>query len=240
MRVATAVLAGVLFGCSTTGTPARSNDHPLTLRNKTTGPGGALIESQLFWNGSKRVTEQAHRRIIFDLETKTVTVIDKERKAYSVRTFDEVEQQREALNKRFEALSLEDRRKVGLDKPMILKATGKAGKIAGFPAAEYVIEGGPISGALWIAEALQPPLAWRDWEWVIANVESTGYAGRKLAEEIAKLKGFLVRMEVTIDIGSQSVPISSEIVHVIAKAPPPEVLVVPEGFQEVDAPIQSR
>jgi hypothetical protein len=225
------VFLGAFLGCSGTEMPTKDIDNPVVLRAVTTSVGDHQAEARLYWSSNKRVTDQDNRRLIFDLETKTVTVIDKEHKVYAVRTFDEVLEQRDALNQRFEALPAAEREQLGLDKPIALTRSGRTEKIAGYDAIEYLIKGGPISGSVWVAEALQPAPAWREWERVIANVESSGYAGRQLSEEVAKLKGFAVRTAVTLNLGEQQLPLTIEVVEVTNTALPPEVLVVPEGFQ---------
>jgi hypothetical protein len=239
MRIRLILIFALLFGCAAMRTGGKGGDGPLMVRARTTAAGGPMIEAELYWSGNKRVTEQKKQRMIFDIDSKTVTVVDKQHKQYSIRSFDEILKQREVLNKRFDAMSQQQRERVGLGKPITLKPTGKTEKIVGYTAKEYVLDGGPFAGSMWIAEDLQPA-TWRQWQQVVANAESSGYAGRQLAEAIASQGGFLVRSELTLNLGAKPISLSTEVIEVSAKAAPPDLLVVPEGFHKVEAPIQTR
>jgi hypothetical protein len=236
----------MLIGCLTflacsppsTEAPKAAANDLIIKRQVTTPGGGASIDSTCYWGERLRVTDDPQRRVSFDLDTKTVTVLDKKSNAYFTLTFDQVLQQRQAQDQRFEGLPLEERKKVGLDKAIELTPSGKAETIAGRPAKEYTFGAAQLSGSVWIAEDLQAPSGWAEWNNVIANVESSGYAGRKLAESIGRIKGYPVRSTLNVTMGAQQTAFTVEVTEVLHGVIPPEMTKPPAGAIKAEAPIK--
>jgi hypothetical protein len=214
---------------------ARSDD--LVIRRRASGSQIAEpAESTVYLSGTKRITDEPRRRIVYDLAGKTATIIQKDRQAYFVVTFDQVLEQRHKLNQRFESLPLEDRKQAGFDKEMTLTATDKVEKIAGYDAKEHLVAGGPVTGSVWLTEAIRYPPAWRGHELIIANVENTGYVLRRLSESVAALNGYPLKLALTMNIKGQQVSMLSEVVEVRTGSAPPELLVAPADFRKAELP----
>jgi hypothetical protein len=227
------------MACSPSAEAPKESPKDLVIKRTVKGPGGGpTVDSTCYWGERLRVTDDAKRRVSFDLDTKTVTVLDKKSNAYFTLTFDQILQQRQAQDKRFEALPLDERKKVGLDKPIELMASGKSETIAGRSAKEYTFGGAQLTGSVWIAEELQPPPGWAEWNNVIANIESSGYAGRQLAESIGRLKGYPMRSTLNVTMGAQQSAFTIEVVEASHGAIPPEMTAPPPGAIKAEAPIK--
>lgn len=239
-------IGGLLIGCClavlSCSKPAEPPAEPakdlIIKRKVTTAIGGPTLESTCYWGARQRVTDDATRRITFDLDTKTVTVLDKKSNAYFTLSFDQILQQRQTQNQRFEALPMEDRKKVGLDKPIELTASGKSETIAGRAAKEYTFGAAQLSGTVWIAEDLKPPAAWAEWQNVIANIESSGYAGRQLSESIARMPGYPMRSSLNVNMGTQQTAFTVEVSEVSLGKIPEEMIKLPAGAIKAEAPIK--
>jgi hypothetical protein len=226
------------MACSSAEAPRETPKDLIIKRKVTTSGAGASVDSTCYWGQRLRVTDDAKRRVSFDLDTKTVTVLDKTSNAYFTLTFDQVLQQRQAQDQRFESLPLEEKKKVGLDKPIELIPSGKTETIAGLRAQEYTFGAAQLSGSVWIAEELQPPSSWAEWNNVIANVESSGYAGRRLAESIGRIKGYPVRSTLNVKMGAQQNAFTFEVVDASRGAIPQELTGPPAGAIKAEAPIK--
>lgn len=226
----------VIVACSQPAEePAKGTD--LIIKRKVVAAGGPQ-DSSVYWGPRYRVTDDANRRISFDLDTKTVTVLDKKSNAYFTMTFDQVLAQRKQQDERFQALPIDQRAKAGLDKPIELTATGKTETILGHPAKEYTFGAGQLSGSVWIAEGIDPPPNWAQWNDVIANVESSGYAGRQVSEAISRVKGYPVRSTLDIAIGQQRAKFSLEVTEASFGTMPDEVTRLPPGAIKAESPIK--
>src|ERR1700687_3708107 len=223
--------------------PALGAGKDLTIRQRTTGAGTTSEphEEMLYWTATKRVTDGAHMRTILDVSAKTMTFVDKDKKTYRTQTFDQMRQQIDAPKKQMEPLPPQARemmeKMTGGNASVSLKPTGKTEKIAGYEAKEYLIEGsGPMTGSVWITDALQIPMDTSTWEQVGAAMAGPQGQAYKLQEALAKLKGLPLRMTMTTMMGPQKVGVTNEAIDVQEKAPPAEVLNVPAGFKKDDGP----
>jgi hypothetical protein len=223
--------------------PAWAASKDLTIRERTTGDSmsGVAHEETQYWTRTKRVTDGAHARTIVDLEAKTVTMANKDKQTYFVRTFEEMRGHAEGLKKRLEALPPQARQlmgnMMGSAEPVTLKPTGKTEQIAGYKAREYAIEGsGSVSGSVWATDAIQPPTGAGDWEQLTAMLGAPDSPTRRLTEALSQLKGVPLRRVVTTTLGAQPMTITTAVLQVSTEAPPADVLKVPDGFKKVDAP----
>jgi len=226
------ILVASISGCLAAG----SKDLVLRRRIGVDQPGTVVRETVYYWSDTRRVADDPRFRTIFDRSAKTVTVVDKSNRTYYVRTFDDLLRMRETLRKRFESLSLDDRKSWGLDERVTLTPTGQSEKIAGYEANEYQIDGGPIGGTVWIAEGIKTGTEWPDWEKIEATVGSAGYAGRQLAEAINQLGGFPVRTSMKFTVAGRPESAVAEVVEVRKMSLPPEMLAIPDRFEKVPAP----
>jgi len=238
MRTHVVTLALFIFAI-----PALGAGKDLTLRQRTTGAGTTSEphEEMQYWTATKRITDGPHMRMILDVSAKTMTFVDKDKKTYRVQTFDQMHQQIEAAKKQMESLPPQARemmeKMTGGTASVNLKPTGKTEKIAGYEAKEYLIEGtGPMTGSVWITEALQIPMDPATWEQVGAAMAGPQGQAYKLQAAMAKLKGLPLRTSMNTMMGPQKVGVTNEVIEVQEKSAPPEVLTVPEGFKKLEAP----
>lgn len=205
----------------------------LIIRQRSSGGvgGPAASEETVYLAGDKIVTESPQMRTIVDLDAKTITSADKGKKTYSVLTFDELREQVELIRKNLESLPPEARRQMSAlfddSEPVTVKATGNTGTIAGFPAKEHTVKGGPYSGVVWTSDAIETPPAFAKWK----NIEQArGGAARRLGEAMEKLDGFPLRTRIDLTTGPQTITLSNEVLEVKDGSPPKDLLSVPPGY----------
>ena len=205
----------------------------LTIRQRSSGTmsGPAPTEETVYIAGDKIVTESPAVRTIVDLDKKTITSADKAKKAYSVTTFDELRAQMDMIRQSLESLPPEQRKQMGAlfddSEPVTIKPTGRTETIAGYPAKEHSLSGGPYNGTVWTTDAIEKPAAFIKWK----GIEQTrGGAARRLGEAMEKLEGFPLRTRIEMKAGPQAVTLSNEVLEVKTARPPADVLVVPPGY----------
>src|SRR6266404_314314 len=107
-----------LFGLSLVLALARpaAGADTLALRQRiTAGPTGEAREQMQYFTSGKRITDDARMRSIIDLDAKTVTMVHKDKKSYTVMTFDELRDRGVQLKKTFDNLPPQARKMLGLD-----------------------------------------------------------------------------------------------------------------------------
>jgi hypothetical protein len=221
----------LLVGCLLLASLADAND--LVIRQRSTGsmsPSGPTEET-VYIAGDKIVTESPTIRTIVDLDQRTITSADKAKKAYSVTTFDELRAQMDMMRKSLESLPPEQRKQMGAlfddSEPVTIKPTGKTETIAGHPAKEHSVSGGPYSGSVWTTDAIAKPAAFVKWK----GIEQTrGGAARRLGEAMEKLDGFPLRTRIDMKGGPHPISLSNEVLEIKEASPPGDVLKVPAGF----------
>jgi hypothetical protein len=209
----------------------------LMLRQRTVARTGAAAQEQTqYFSGSKMVTDDRHRRSIVDLTAGTLTMLDKTKKTWMVMKFADLKRESERTAKRLTELPPETRKMLGLDAAVSLSPTGRSEEIAGHPAKEYAVRGGPTTGSVWVTDDIALPVEARDWGKLTASLGGPSQPGGRLAAEMAKLEGLPVRTSLTITVGQQKTEITTEVVEVKEMAPPPELLAVPADYRQVDPP----
>jgi hypothetical protein len=176
-------------------------------------------------------------RTIVDLNKRTITSADKSKRTYTTMTFDELTAQMDAIRKAIDTLPPEARKQMSalLDEtgPVTIEATGKTDTIAGHPAKEHSLRGGPYSGSIWTTDTIKTPGAFQKWK----GIEKTrGGAARQLGEAIEKLSGFPLRTRIEAKTGAQPVVLSNEVIEVAEGSPPAEMRAVPKGYDKVAPP----
>ncbi len=250
MRRTIACLA--IFLCASLSTRALAED--LILRQRTSsgvGGPGRSGESTQYWSDGAMVTDSPETRVIIDFAGKTMTVANKQKKTYFTQTFDEIDQQTKAvraeMEKQMAKLPPEARQmmdKMGMNpagssEPVKATPTGKTEKIAGYEAKEYQLQG-PISGSVWITDALQLPVKPEDTAALAKGFGGTGGAGAKLAEALLQLKGMPLRSTYEFGGGASRLKTTTEVLEVSRQAPPPELMKVPSGYKKTAPPAMRR
>jgi len=212
----------------------RAMDLTIRQRVTTTGPRAETHEATEYVTTTRRITDDPTHRTIVDLDARTLTVLDKTRKTYTVTTFDQLRAQMEAARKQLDAMPPEARKMMGgMDAEVTLHPTGKTEKIAGYEAKEYALSGGPTTGAVWVTEEIELPSKSEDWDKFRGAIGGASGPGSKLGEAMAKLKGFPLRTNVTYSVGPITAGYATEVLSVSAQAAPPDVLTIPADTRKV-------
>jgi hypothetical protein len=216
---------------------AVAKDLILRQRTATGAPGTPAREETVYIAASKLVSDSAATRTIIDLDTKTITSVDKAKRTFAVMTFDELAAQMEALRQQLAALPPEARKLVGplFDEapPIRVTPSGKTETIAGYPASEHLLKGGPYSGSVWATDAIPTPAEFQRWKALEQATGSPGGAGQRLGEAMSSIKGFPLRSRIESKSGGSAFVVSSEVLEVNEASPPAEVMQVPAGFSRL-------
>jgi hypothetical protein len=180
----------------------------------------------VYWGARTRVHDDAHRRLIFDLDAKTVTFVDKGARTYIVRTLDEVLRKRNRPQPDTIAADL------------VLTRTENTEQIAGYPSRQYTFTGGRVRGSVWVTEAVRPPPVWREWEPVIAYLEGSFAGGEGVTKAVADLNGYPLRTMLSfVGSGPQS-NITAEVSAVAFGPPAEDLTVIPADYRRAnDVPV---
>jgi len=207
----------------------------LIIRERITSGPGAARDEMVYISGTKRVTDNPQTRTIVDAGAKTLTIVDKQKQTYSVRTFDGILQQAEAMKKHLGGLPPEVKKMMPTDAPVTVRPTGKTEKIAGYEAREYELEGGAMKATIWAAESLDVAGA-EEWKKLAGSIGGAHQPGAQMAEAMSKIKGLPLRTSMTMAMGPSKTTFVTEALEVQEKSPPPDVLTVPQGFKKVEPP----
>jgi hypothetical protein len=212
----------------------------LTLRYRTTTSGvvAGTQEFTQYWAGNRIVNDGRASRVLFDLDADTMTMVDKRRKSYYTQTFAEIQEQADTVaadaHRQLEQLPPDVRATRGKTSVSV-KRSGKSQKIAGYPAKEYLFEGGGVSGAIWATEALQPPGGAKA-RVAFSRMMGVAAPGAYVAQAVAQVQGVPLRTTFRTGTGSQVFRMTTDVVAVSAQAPPTDAINVPDGFAKVDSP----
>lgn len=219
------------LGCLLLASSVGAKDLIVHQRSSAGFGGPPPRDETVYIAGDKIVTESSAARTIVDVEEKTITAADKEKRTYSTVTFDDLQAQMEALRKSFDSLPPEARKQMGglfdEGEPVSITPTGKTETIAGYPAKEHALKGGPYSGSVWTTDAIETPPAFQKWK---RMEPSRGGAARRLGEAMQKLSGFPLRTRIEFQTGNRPITMTNEVAEVTEGSPPAELLRVPSGF----------
>ncbi len=209
----------------------------LAIRQRVTDSRSATTphEEMQYLTTSGRITDDAHVRTIVDLRANTLTTIDKDKKTYSIVTFDELRRESAAQERRLRGAPSEVMQM--LDPPMQLAPTGKRQRILGRETTEYAFSAGEMTGSVWVTTELQVPTDPAAWQRFVNAMHGLHGSTGKVAEGIAALGGLPLRATSTVTIGQDSATIITEVLDVQRQSPPPELGTIPEGFRQVKSAI---
>jgi hypothetical protein len=224
-RLSVLVLLCVLSSC--TGDAALQGDV-LLRRTIRLGNAPDAQAGFMYWGARTRVSDDLRKRLIFDLDAKTVTFADKRTLTYIVRTLDEVVRKRD-----------QRRRLRGADATKItLTRTDKTERIAGYETREYTFAKRAARGSVWVSDNVRPAPAWREWEGVIAYLEGAFAGGEDISEAVAELNKYPLRTTLTFGEGADAWTITTQVAEIVPGAPAEDFMAVPPGFQRAtDLPI---
>jgi hypothetical protein len=199
------------------------------------------VEETTHWTAGKRVIDGARRRIIIDYGHQTVTTLDKAKRTYRIETLQEVRLQTERITAfmRRGLRGLSSERRVGMGhagfdpRPRFsLRASGRTERIAGHVARELRLEGGPVTGSVWVVADVRRPPQDRDWAPYVEQFGGLDIAGSKLAFAMARVRGWPVRTELATPA---DVIVRSEVVEIGSHALPEDLLAIPDDYRPDEA-----
>ena len=233
MLVRTVVLAALACGRS-------PSDLAIHERTSIEGPDAKTREVTRYYGTKKVVTEGQRQRTIIDLDARTMTLIDKQAKAYILTGFDDLAKQTEALRTAFSRLPEEvQKQQLASDVQVTTKPTGRTEQILGYTATEYVVDAGSLHGSIWVAERLAVPPGKREWDSVSASLRGVTRLGDRFSDAIAELKGVPLRQTIATQSGKDGEPPTQEVTEVVSvstEAPAADTLRVPDGFTKWTLP----
>jgi hypothetical protein len=155
-------------------------------------------------------------------------------------TFDDLRRQAEAVRRRARTMPPEARKALdellgGAD-AVQLEPTGRRETIAGFPATEQALKGGPFQGSIWATDAVEVPDGVRRWRELSADSTSAAGPARPLTQALARVRGLPLRTSMTANVGGSRFATATEVLEVRRAPVPRDVLAVPAGFKKVAAP----
>jgi hypothetical protein len=236
MRLRTAAAIVLVVGISLPAA-ARTTAQDVILRERITIGGNAPYEETQYFSGSKCVRDDPQARTIVDLDAKTLMVLHKDSHTYGVTPLEDLRRQNERQKTQLAGLPAEARKSLGIDQPTTLKPTGKTQKIAGYQAREYTIEGGGMSGAVWVTDAMNlapGAYAWENSAGLVGGPR--GGPGGKLAEALAKLKGVPLRTSWAVGSGSGKITTAIEVLQVTEQPPPADIFAIPTHYRVAQVP----
>lgn len=222
------ILLVALCGVAACTADSRATGDLLLRRAITLGNAPNAQAGIMYWGARTRVTDDANRRLIFDLDAKTITFADKRVKTYSVRTFDEVARKYD-LRRKLDSAGADAAPLASA--AVVLQETGKTDRIAGYDTREYTFAAGRVRGAVWVTDAVRPPATWRDWEGLIAFLEGSFAGGRGITEAVAKLGGYPLRTSLTFGHDAGAWTITTQISEIVSGGRFDDLTKIPDGFQ---------
>jgi len=212
----------------------------LTIRQRTMLGGVAPREETQYAHGTLLVIDAPDSRTIVDVDARTMRVADKQRRTWFEITFDDLRRQADAVERRAGAMPPKERKMldelIGGNGTVTLVPTGRKETIAGFPATEQALKGGPFAGSIWATEAVAVPEGVRRWRELSADSTSAAGPARPLTQALAQVRGLPLRTSMTANVGGSTFATSTEVLEVRKTPIPREVLQVPPGFTRVAAP----
>jgi hypothetical protein len=190
-------------------------------------------EQTQYYSGPLRITDDDRATTIVNLDKRTITLINKQDKTYSVTTFAELEKRGESHDQRVKQLPPQIRDTVNADVKVDLKPTGKTETIAGYETQQYSFDAKGIVGSVWVAEKLDLGARTADWAKVSTLFGGRNSPGGHLDEALSRMKGVPMRRIVTME----PLPlVTSEVVEVRHAPPPAALQHIPQGYKKVDFP----
>jgi hypothetical protein len=243
-HVALAAVLGIGLGLGLTlGTALPVAAEDLVIKQRTTrGSGGEqqTREETQYVTDELVVVEDADSRTLVDLTGEKMTIADKDKKTYFEITFDELQKQGEAVQKKMAELPPEARKQMegmfGKSEPVVVTPTGKTETIAGYTATEYTLKGGPFSGTVWATEDIPVPVAMTRWRELSSRSAAHQGPAEQLTKALADVKGVPLRTTLTTRMGGGELVNATEVLSITKGSAPADVRKIPDGYSQVSAP----
>jgi hypothetical protein len=219
-------------------TPAIGGD--LTIRQRTSPGSSPPREETQYAHDNLLVIDGPDTRTIVDVDARTMRVADKRARTWFEMSFDDLRRQAEAVQRRARAMPPEARKMMdellGSGDAVRLAPTGRRETIAGFPATEQALKGGPFEGSIWTTDAVSVPEGVRRWRELSADSTSAAGPARPLTQALARVHGLPLRTSMTAKVGGSTFATATEVLEVRQTPVPRSVLEIPAGFKKTAAP----
>ena len=217
---------------------ARAGD--LTIRQRSTAGSTAAREEMQYVHEDLLVIDGPATRTIVDVHARILRVADKEKQTWFEMTFDDLHRQAQAVERRARAMPPEARKMLdemlGSGESVTLVPTGRRETIAGYPATEHEVRGGPFHGSIWTTDAIAVPAGVQRWRELSAAATAHAGPGRPLTQALARVTGLPLRSSMTAAVAGATFATSTEVLEIRTTPVPRDVLQVPPGFARVAAP----
>lgn len=232
MRLACATLVLAIATATAAATP------DVMLRTRLTIDGAAGASEQVAaWTDGRKVVDDGRHRVLYDYAAGTVTTCDQRDRSCRVTTIDEVRREVERVTDRMRRglrrLPRERRVELGQGgfdpRPRFtLRPTGRRERIAGVDAYELVLDGGPVTGSIWVSPAISRPREDLAWAPFTERFGGLDVMGSKFASAMTRLRGWPVR---TVLWTPAAATVRTEVVDVRTDAPDDDLFAVPGGYR---------
>ncbi len=222
------------------GARAATATTEVVLRTRLTIDGASGAHEQVAaWTAGRKVVDDGRRRVIFDYARRTVTTCDQRDRTCRVTTLDEVRRDVERVTDRMRRglrrVAREHRAELaegGFDpRPRFtLRPSGRRERIAGLDAYELLLDGGPVTGSIWVSPAIDRPREDLEWAPFTERFGGLDVMGSKLASAMARLRGWPVRTVLWTPVAAT---VRTEVIDVRAAVPDADLFAVPDGYRSV-------
>lgn len=210
----------------------------LTIVSKVT-TGDRSGTSTQYMTSTKSRTTDGQADTIMDYPTGKMTVIDHKKKTYWEATIEEMTAYMDRLQKDMQGNPMLEKMFGGPDEVSVEKGKGSR-KVAGYDCDEYTMRmGDSFVFDLCAARGLQPPPQY--YEGRKLSSASMGPMGRrfgKMFEEMKKIKGYPLALDMDTNMGMAKMKTSSEAIEVKKGAIPASTFEIPAGYEKKPSPFK--
>ncbi|HSD73054.1 MAG TPA: DUF4412 domain-containing protein [Thermoanaerobaculia bacterium] len=210
----------------------------LTIVSKVT-TGDRSGTSTQYMTSTKSRTTDGQADTIMDYPTGKMTVIDHKKKTYWEATIEEMTAYMDRLQKDMQGNPMLEKMFGGPDEVSVEKGKGSR-KVAGYDCDEYTMRmGDTFVFDLCAARGLQPPPQY--YEGRKLSSASMGPMGRrfgKMFEEMKKIKGYPLALDMDTNMGMAKMKTSSEAIEVRKGAIPASTFEIPAGYEKTPSPFK--
>lgn len=210
----------------------------LTIVSKVT-TGDRSGTSTQYMTSTKSRTTDGQADTIMDYPTGKMTVIDHKKKTYWEATIEEMTAYMDRLQKDMQGNPMLEKMFGGSDEVSVEKGKGSR-KVAGYDCDEYTMRmGDSFVFDLCAARGLQPPPQY--YEGRKLSSASMGPMGRrfgKMFEEMKKIKGYPLALDMDTNMGMAKMKTSSEAIEVKKGAIPASTFEIPAGYEKKPSPFK--
>lgn len=225
-----------IFAFSLAAFPLIAED--LTIVSKVT-MGDRSGTSTQYMTSTKSRTTDGEADTIMDYPTGKMTVIDHKKKSYWEATVEEMTAYMDRLQKDVQGNPMLEKMFGGPDDVSVEK--GKVSrKVAGYDCDEYTMRmGESFVFDVCAAKGLQPPPQY--YEGRKLSTASMGPMGKRFAkmfEEMKKIKGYPLALDMDMNMGMAKMKTSSEAIEVKRGAIPASTFEIPAGYEKKPSPFK--